>query len=310
MLSAAVVIAVLAATPFVQGENLVGNPGFEQLIADAPAQWDAFLYPQEGAFARLDDDAHEGKYAVIIHVPVAHPDNPVNNWSQNLFGDFSGQTMRVSGYAKTVEVRDAAIWVQCWRKRPLRLLETATTGANTPLFGTRDWERIEAAFTVPEGTDFMTVRCILRGQGTVWFDDVAVGDASPAPAEAAGESGEAAAAVISAGAAPAQVTTAPSTPATTATPAQPVTPAPVAAATPAPAAAAKDNARLQSAIEALRQSNEALLEEVLRLREEVTELRSRALVEGALDPTGLLPSPRPEAVPPLVPYGADWRSLL
>jgi hypothetical protein len=323
-LPATLAIIALATTPFAGAENLVGNPGFESLVADAPAQWDVFLHPQEGAFARLDYEAHAGKHAVIIHVPMAHPDNPVNNWSQNLFGDFAGKTFRVSGYAKTVEVRDAAVWVQCWRKRPLRLLDTATTGTSSPLFGTRDWERIETTFTAPLGTEFMTVRCVLRGQGTVWFDEIAVGPDTPEePLDEAsdGVAPEAPTAVEpvpspTPAAAPAPretppaavVTTSPAAPSTDPAPAPPVSVRAPAAPTFEETEAAISGWR--ASIEEMRQSNQALLDEVRRLREELTELRSQALDADAFAPEDMLSLPRPEGAPPLVPYGEDWRSLL
>lgn len=289
----------------------MGNPGFEELVAGQPARWDRYVHPQEGAFARVDGEAHAGRYSVMIHAPVPLPENPVNSWSQNLFGDFAGRTFRAEAHIRAEEAREAAIWVQCWRKRPLRLLDTATTTGVNPIYGTTEWRRVEVRFDAPEGTDFMTVRCVLRGQGTAWFDQVAVREgAEPAEEEdgAQPDSPEADAAAPSpppprpaqaAGSAPRQARA----PARHTTADAPPTERETRDTGPDMQRLRAENRRLREEADALAQSNEALMLELLRLREEIRVWREAW--DSVLAPA----EPEPPRAPPLVPHGVDWRTL-
>lgn len=306
-------------------DGLVGNPGFEQAVVDQPALWDLYLMPQDGAFARLDGAARAGQFAAMIHVPLPYPERPVNNWSQNIFGAFGDQTFRITGAIKTEDVQEAAIWVQCWRKRPLALLETATTAQSSPVYGTMDWTPVEAVFKAPKDTDFLTIRCILKGPGTAWFDEVGLLPAqevtpeTPAPAVTPAAAPATAAAQTPASppapVAPATPETAakppvPSTPLVTAPVAAPVAPEPPRVERPKPA---KKSAATEG-VDELRQSNEALVQEVMRLRRELDDLRATRDLP-ALTPA---PAPTPETavitkparprVPPLVPSGENRRT--
>ncbi len=167
------IVPVLLFVPLAwAGDNLLANPGFEKLSVDQPVRWNLFVQPQEGAFGRIDDTAHNGKYAVQLHIPTPYPRDPANNWSQNILGEFGGQRLRLSGYLKTADATEAALWLQCWRKRPWGVLYCATTSTDTPVYGDRDWEFVSLEFTVPEKTDFLILRCVLKGVGAAWFDDL------------------------------------------------------------------------------------------------------------------------------------------
>ena len=155
-------------------ENLVANPGFEDLAGDKPARWDHFVQPMPGAEARLSDTAHDGAYAVQLHIPAPYEKEPVNNWSQNIMGEFGGKTLRVSGYIRVEEAKEATIWLQLWRKKPWGVLGAASTSIDSPVYGTQDWQEVSMDVPVPEGADFVTLRCVLMGSGTAWFDDLSV----------------------------------------------------------------------------------------------------------------------------------------
>lgn len=156
------------------GGNLLANPGFEELSGEEPARWNCYVAPMEGAFGRLDDTAHEGKYAVMLHIPTPYEKDPANNWSQNVIGDFAKKKLRLSAFIKTKDASEAAVWVQCWRKDPWGVLLAMSTSQDAPVYGTHDWERVEMSIDAPENTDFLTVRCVLKGTGTAWFDDIRI----------------------------------------------------------------------------------------------------------------------------------------
>ncbi len=154
--------------------NLLANPGFEALVADQPARWDSFVQPKPGAVARLDDHSHAGGYSVWLHTPMPYAKEPVNNWSQNIIADFGGETLRVSGFIRVADAKEAALWLQCWRKRPWGVLSATSTSTDMPVYGTADWQEVSMNVEIPKGTDFVTLRCVLLGTGSAWFDDISV----------------------------------------------------------------------------------------------------------------------------------------
>lgn len=166
-------VFALAATG-ASAENLLANPGFEDLAGDKPARWDQFVQPMPGAAAKLTDTAHGGNYAVQLHIPTPYAKDPLNNWSQNIMGDFAGATLRISGFIRVEEAKEAALLVQLWRKKPWGVLGAATTSTDMPVYGTQDWQEVSMEVAVPEGVDFVTLRCILKGSGSAWFDDLSV----------------------------------------------------------------------------------------------------------------------------------------
>jgi len=161
-------------------ENLLLNPGFDEVDAQGlPLRWDLFVMPMEGAEGRVTAD-ESGSSVALLHNPQAYVEEPANNWSQVIIDDFEGKTLLLSGEVKTEEVGEAAVWLQCFRKNPARVLAAWTTSASTPLSGTQDWKHVELDAEVPAGTDFIVVRCVLKGSGTAWFDAISVTEA-PGP---------------------------------------------------------------------------------------------------------------------------------
>lgn len=169
-------------------DNLLANPGFDDLDDRGnPRKWDSFIMQMEGAYGRADDIALNGNYSVTLHIPEPYAKDPLNNWSQNILANLGGEHLVVTGNIKTEKATEAAIWIQCFKKNPLRILASKSTSMDTPIYGTRDWTTVEMEIDVPLDTDFLVVRCVLRGRGTAWFDDTRVSQASdstsdPSPA--------------------------------------------------------------------------------------------------------------------------------
>lgn len=164
---------------------MLANGGFEQLQGERPVRWDIFIapYPQASVApalptARISREAQAGDYCAVLETPLQYPNEPYNNWSQNIIGRYGGQRLRVSGWIKTENADGAAIWVQCWRRDPLRVAHVANTGDTVPIYGTTDWQQVSLEFDVPEQTSFLTLRCVLKGGGKAWFDEVIL---EPAP---------------------------------------------------------------------------------------------------------------------------------
>ena len=308
----------LAAAVIAPAENLLANPGFEELAADKPVRWDVFVQPKPGAAARVSDEAHGGAYAVWLHTPDPYEKESLNNWSQNIIADLGGQTLRVSGYIRVEDAEEAALLVQCWRKRPWGVLGANSTSIETPVYGTQDWQEVSMEVEVPKGTDFITIRCALLGTGSAWFDDISV-----VPAGEKDDQSQAGAPVPEKPAESSTPADVESRPARSAESAETTAAAP--AASPTPVASPSREAvepmvnKLESEVERLRQANSILtdtleeiqhtnrelLGEMLAIQEELRALKAEkeAAAAPALDPS----KPR---VPPLVPlndaaqYGA------
>mgnify|MGYP005853559463 CR=1 FL=1 len=167
-----------------EGE-LLANGGFERTNGALPAQWHLFVLPQPGAVGRIETDAHAGAHAAMLHTPLPYERDPINNWSQNVHADVAGKTLILRGAIRTQEATEAAIWVQCWKQGARLPHAVFSTRDTVPFQGTRDWEEVSQTIKVPAATDFLVVRCVLLGTGSAWFDEISLAPkaaALPAPA--------------------------------------------------------------------------------------------------------------------------------
>lgn len=299
-------------------ENLVANPGFERLVEDVPFGWQAYVGPQEqdggggGAVAAVDYRAHTGEACVRLHTPVPYARDPANNWSQNILKDLADEKVIVSAMVRTENATDATLWLQCWRKKPWGVLHVARSDEETPLHGTNDWTPVRMEVEVPKGTDFVTLRCVLKGVGTAWFDDVSLARAekvseTPVPKPVAPPT-ETTPEVV-------PVTEKEDAPAPVETPTEEADEPDMrdaAATTAAELERLQDelrqlhdlNTHLEDALDGASEDNDLLLQDMLMLQESLDEMedRQRALLRPFIG--------EGQFAPPLVPKGADWRKLL
>ena len=165
--------AILTLTVWARAEtdgNLLRNPGFEELITGLPAAWKAFVYPAPGAHARLIEPGHGGARAAALVIATPYRREPDNNWSQHVAVPAGARRLRFAGWVRAEGPgADAFMWLQCWQRRPARLLAEVRTLA---LSRRGEWVYAEAALDVPAGTDFAMARLTLRGSGEGWFDDL------------------------------------------------------------------------------------------------------------------------------------------
>ena len=271
--------------------NLLLNPSFENETAGQPADWALFVMPKPGAEGRLDDQVfRDGKRAAMLRNAEAYPDEPANNWSQNIVKGLAGETLIVGGLIKTDDATGADIWLQCWRRNPSGVLHVARTSDTHPVSGSTDWMPVAMKVAVPKETDFVTLRCVLKGKGTAWFDDLRVLDA------AAGVNADREVKALSDDLAKDKIESAP-----------------------------KDDVKkdilretesLTDAMRTLKETNEALRKELGQVREELQDVRrglqqaQREAAVPAPNKTVPLPQSKPvRRVPPLVPRGFDWEEL-
>lgn len=155
------------------GENLLANPSFEESTPDGrPRSWTYFVMPQPGAFADVDPMSFGGEKAIMLHTPQPYAEEPANNWSQVVVADVGGKQLEFSGFARTEAVGEAALWLQCFQQSPTRVIAAQTSALNDPLVGTTEWTRLSTKVQAPPSTDFVVVRCVLKGAGSAWFDEL------------------------------------------------------------------------------------------------------------------------------------------
>ena len=291
------------------GENLLVNPGFDETGEDqAPRAWDLFVMPMPGALGRTDGGALDGPTVAMLYNPEAYAEEPYNNWSQIIdTPPAAGTVLAVTGSIRTADSAEGAIWLQCWRKGPTRVIGAVTSDETTRVAGDTSWTAVAMKLTVPQDTEFLVLRCVLKGKGRAWFDSLSVATAPDAAAAAdapklepldtkvAHDDGKDAEPEATA----------------TATPPEP----PPAAATPPTGddlatTLRETNAALIEALREFRATNDSLLQQITALQAELNSLRTE--VKSVAPAVGVGAAPVDSAVPepphPLVPRGHKFEA--
>lgn len=155
------------------GANLLANADFEEADLEGnPIRWSLFLVPSEGVRAGLDDGGLDGSRSAKIHISSPYDEDPATNWSQVVVREVGGKRLRVSGQVRVDDASEAAIWLQCFSRNPMRVVAAGTSSTEWPVYGNRDWSEVTVELEAPVETDFLVVRCVLLGSGTAWFDGV------------------------------------------------------------------------------------------------------------------------------------------
>ncbi len=184
MFSIALALALLASPA--RAENLLTNPSFEHTDSEGmPRPWSLFIMPKEGAAGQIDSAALRGESSVMLRTTESYETEPANNWSQVIIADAASKDIRLTGYIRTDNATEAALWLQCFSASPARVIAAQTSSLRTPVHGTNDWTPVEVKLKAPKETDFLVVRCVLKGKGTAWFDSIELrfADEAPVPLE-------------------------------------------------------------------------------------------------------------------------------
>ena len=322
---------VLLAAFAAQGEELLRNGGFDEYQSLVPSAWSVYLHQHDVATladARADANiVYAGEASARLDNPVRYDEEPMNNWSQHVQGDVSGKRLLLRGAIKTAGDAAGSILVQCGLKRPYQVLQSYSTSTDSPVSGDRDWTPVEMTIDVPPGAEFVTVRCVMEGVGTVWFDSLSMMDEreARAMAETAEEDEPAQPEPQAATSEPTQQPEAEATEVAVTKPrSEPSPPArrsPRIVSAPPPLAPEsressvrtkesdleemlRINTVLQETVDALRETNTMLMDELRSNRNEIAELRYELEALrgdiGALNAETLPPNRR-SAIPPLVP---------
>jgi len=152
-------------------ENFIKNSGFEEENKLLPLYWSLFVQPQEGSFGKIDKKIfYSGKKSIMLNNAYPYQKEPINNWSQKVsINGLDKKDIYFEGWIKTEKVYKAYFLIQFWKQAPAYIIDSKKTEV---LIETNDWKKLTTNITIPEGTDFIVVRCVIEGMGSAWFDDV------------------------------------------------------------------------------------------------------------------------------------------
>ncbi len=152
-------------------QELVKNGSFEEIQENQPSYWNLYIEPEEGAYGKVDTTTyHTGKHSVLISHLRRYKKEPLNNWNQRILVPGNLEKVEFHGFIKIKDVFKAYFLIQFWSNEG-KIIDSVKSDE---VSGTSEWTSISKEFSIPKGTDFIMLRCILEGMGTVWFDDISI----------------------------------------------------------------------------------------------------------------------------------------
>lgn len=158
------VAGLLAVEPLEAAENLLRNPGFEEVGSRGPVGWRLQRWEGDGqGVPEPSGGRREGR-----GVSLSSRDGADISWATTVAVEPQAR-YRLSGWIRTEEVRARG-------GRGALLNVHSLEGAATPVVtGTSDWRRVEVEFNAGDN-EALQVNCLFGGWGLVsgkaWFDDV------------------------------------------------------------------------------------------------------------------------------------------
>lgn len=153
--------------------NLVPDGDLE----DDPAA--SYFTAGSGSFSWAADASHSPSHS--LKLVSGQPSDAVARWmSRTTAVEVQpGQEYDVSAWLKpsAVDHGEAQLVVTYWSESKAYVPGSAAPA--DPLTGTRDWTRVSLSTTAPAEAAFMRVEFRLRGEGTLWVDDVSVVSGAP-----------------------------------------------------------------------------------------------------------------------------------
>lgn len=173
------------------GENLVPNPGFEEVGEDGlPSGWSVARRYTEGEAGAVEDVVRSGERAAMVRATSYEPPaDAQGNGGLSLSSDWfdappPGTTIEVEGWIRAEDVvspgsyymlRCTVYFFDADGVTKLRHRDIACTE------GSFDWTRFRANLIVPPEAARMKLSCQLTAcTGTAWFDDLSVTVTFPA----------------------------------------------------------------------------------------------------------------------------------
>lgn len=149
------------------------NSGFDYSPSlDDLQHWQYFVEPAATAHSSLSPIAHSGEFSAHLLTSEKYDSEPFNNWSQVIRDVPESERYWLSGSIRTEGDAKAHLWVQCFQKKPLKVIKAESVSAQS----TKGWKRIRLSITPPSSADFVMIRCVIEGEGQAWFDSLVFSD--------------------------------------------------------------------------------------------------------------------------------------
>ena len=147
------------------------NTGFENGVESKATDWGIWppMGKHGGVTSRRDAEVkHAGKHSGRLRV-TNEDFGGVCTWHHRALPVQPGQEILLSFWIKAQDVSGSTVCDVQLRDGPTKIVGSKST----PTWkGSFDWKRVVHRFTIPSGVDHFCVVPLLRGTGTVWFDDV------------------------------------------------------------------------------------------------------------------------------------------
>ena len=165
--------------PPTRTENLIANPGFEELDPesdpDTPAHWKRRTISMPFGKTRMirDETAAWAGNASALVVRTGAPVAIENGWTQKVEGVQPEDVLYIEVWMRTEEAVAAAATVRFIKKeeKQSRIVGMFNT---SPVTGTEKWKPCRIRVAVPEEATEMILGVYLWGAGKLWIDDVSV----------------------------------------------------------------------------------------------------------------------------------------
>lgn len=148
------------------------NLNFEQLSIEGTARpwsWNADNYT-ETAISLDSTTKYQGKYSLRMHSvqEVKHSEPQVFRYDIEPY-ELRNNIITIKGWIKTEGLIDSAYFTLDCAKEDLD--ESLTIVTSQKLSGTNDWRCLSINLSIPEETQYLSIKLYHHGIGTAWFDD-------------------------------------------------------------------------------------------------------------------------------------------
>jgi hypothetical protein len=134
-----------------------------------PPGWDVPRSSQDFAVFVDRNVGRTGRASGSVKARVAQPEGEGMMMQTFAVGFYRGKRIRMSGYLKTADATAAQLWM---RVEGADQILASDNMANRAFTGTVDWVKCELVLEVSPEAINITIGCLLRGTGQLWFDDL------------------------------------------------------------------------------------------------------------------------------------------
>ena len=157
----------------VQHASTIPSP-ITAVISGVPVNWERSVHSTADRYTIAVDSnvKHEGKASASMKFSCGDDQDAWVGLGQPFAADeFRGQRVRLTGWLKTEDADDGALWMRVDGER--QTLDHDEMLDRT-VKGTTDWKMYSVVLDVPTGAKRIVIGAMLWGKGQVWVDDLKI----------------------------------------------------------------------------------------------------------------------------------------